>query len=749
MNDPVSAPTVPGKDSHIAGPHKGDNSLDPPGQDQPAESRPLLGRKPASAQHPATDPAPKSHPTPRPCPIPISSALLRADHKALEAYNCLHSNSPSRLWTISGVKAPHRHSYSQRTLLSLRPSASSPPNLPANLRRPCAPSHSIDVSLSPSTAHLSFADLSLSTSILQALRGLNFQKPSPVQLVVLPVARLGADVIVRAKSGTGKTLVYAIVAVEVSAIPSKDVINSLIIVPTRELARQVADLIIHLGQKKVIVLVGGSPEQHDIAKIASGARIAVCTPGRVLKLLQRGILDGSRVKMLVLDEVDKLIDGGMGDSVRDISSKFGIYVQTLAFSATLGGGVDVLLREVMREPKYFKVGNDRDETDHQGEFADSVLLAVQQRKLKANDKGIKRKARKKVAVLKQILQERPFGFCVVFLNDKNQCVSLAKEIKRWGHSCRCINANIAQSDRVRTMEAVKEGKIRVLVATDLISRGISIGTCDLVVHLDVPSDVATYLHRVGRAGRFGTHGLSILIWGTGDESRLKGLELGVGFMLEKYELSPNQNVLKAHPRKDQVVRKRDEVGTLVAANMTSSTEDAQERVTSLLPKDLQSPSKASINVHLKTGTANMDSSEKSKEADIIKASQTNSMEICPAPREEIEGIHETGDNRASGSRTREDDCMVIEGSSQDISDTNLNLHAVSQREDANNKTPRTEVEQQASVKRAKWTKAGVSEPISGNLSDKALQAYREGYMEGYRQASQVAKRLRKRLGLQL
>lgn len=480
-----------------------------------------------------------------------------------------HAHPASDVWTQP--LHPQRHVYGISFLLSLRhhrlfslspfdPIRRVPAHLPG-LSEPIATpenTRTADVLLSGPDAGLTFPDLALPPPILCALARQEITHPSPVQLRALPAARLGADVIVQAKSGTGKTLVFSIVAAEAAASSSTlQGPAALLIAPTRELAAQIARVTQSLcdgfeNSPHVSLFIGGCPEREDAARIVQQPpAVAVATPGRALALVQRGNLRVAAMKLLVLDEADRLLDGSLGDTVPRICEMLPMRKQTLAFSATYPAKLQVLLRKVMRNATHIQVQRRPEHSQEVGEkivgtaskntnTADpnqkAVLLGVRQRKMQVERDVSTDETRleAKTAALVALIQKNPFSFCIVFTNSKKRSKSVVDRLSRAGFASAHIHAGIRQLERTAIMKSAADGNLQVLVATDLLARGVDIDICDLVVHLDIPHDSATYLHRVGRAGRFGKLGLSVVIHESGDEAaELHAMEKGLGFSMTK------------------------------------------------------------------------------------------------------------------------------------------------------------------------------------------------------------------------
>lgn len=432
----------------------------------------------------------------------------------------------------------------------------------------CGVPRSRDVIPSGADEHTSFEDLSLSPAVLAGLQSAGFYRPSPVQIRGIPLGRLGIDMIAQAKSGTGKTLVFSVISLEtVLSMPREGSgVAVMILAPTRDIAAQIKDVLVHIGRSiepkvPIGLYIGGASIKSDEEGIRKYAPpIAVGTPGRVLDLLHRGVMDVSALRLLIIDEADRLLDGSFGTSVSSICSMLPRTKQVTTFSATYSLSLLQSLKSVMRAPQYVNLC-DWEESDRGGETsgvnfpkisrkslydADSgnarlpstgdpcpdhrsnnrwaVLRSVRQLAValgcsaqRANQDDGLQTALQKLNALVSILSRQPFGQAVVFLNDKT-CGRLVKgELCESGFAAVYTSGSEPQATRTASLEAMRKGNARVLVATDLIARGVDLPGCDLVVHLDVPSNSATYLHRVGRTGRFGSRGVSILLFYDGPE----------------------------------------------------------------------------------------------------------------------------------------------------------------------------------------------------------------------------------------
>lgn len=366
-----------------------------------------------------------------------------------------------------------------------------------------------DVRAASSGTALQFSDLLLSDAVLRGLsEGVaRAEQPSPVQLTAIPLARLGVDLIAQAKSGTGKTLVYVITALETllqhcggDAQPSSPLV--LVVAPTHELALQISDVLRRVGQfvaaLACVTVLGGVPIASDVAALAHGCSVVVGTPGRIQDLLcKQRALNVSALRLLVLDEADRLFDQQFLAPIKEIVARLPPTRQTLAFSATYSDASVARLTAVMREPQRVTLSS-----------GSPNLIGVRQVRVRVKASDDEFAAR--LDTLERWLQRLPFQQCVVFCSSYTRAQRVAQHACDAGWRAASIAGGLSQRDRERTMNAFRNGALNVLVSTDLTARGVDVDLINLVVQFDAPTNVATYFHRVGRAGRFGTYGASLL-----------------------------------------------------------------------------------------------------------------------------------------------------------------------------------------------------------------------------------------------
>lgn len=337
-----------------------------------------------------------------------------------------------------------------------------------------------------------FEDYKLKRELLMGIFELGFERPSPIQEESIPIALRGRDILARAKNGTGKTAAFLIPILEKIDHSSKR-IQALILVPTRELALQTAQVCKQLGKHldtQVLVTTGGTSLKDDIIRLQQLVHVVIATPGRILDLVEKGIADLSDCHMMVMDEADKLLSIEFQPVIEEIISKLGRPHQILLFSATFPILVKNFKEKHLNKP--FEIN-----------LMDELTL-----------KGITQfyayvEERQKVQCLNTLFSKLQINQSIIFCNSTNRVELLAKKITELGYSCFYIHAKMPQEDRNRIFHDFRSGKCRNLVCSDLFTRGIDIQAVNVVINFDFPKNSETYLHRIGRSGRFGHLGLAI------------------------------------------------------------------------------------------------------------------------------------------------------------------------------------------------------------------------------------------------
>jgi superfamily II DNA/RNA helicase len=357
-----------------------------------------------------------------------------------------------------------------------------------------------------------FAALGVSDDIVRALDERGIAAPFAVQALTIPDALAGRDVCGKAKTGSGKTLAFGIPIVERVGKAEANAPRGLVLVPTRELAVQVAKEMETLGadrDRSVLAVYGGTDMEKQIRDLAKAPDVIVATPGRLIDLLEREVIRLDAIEVVVLDEADRMADMGFLPQVEWLLRRVPSERQAMLFSATLDGEVDHVIRVHMKDPVRHEVVSDTvtvDDMEHR-------FLAVHQMD--------------KVKVTAAIAQgtER----CLVFVRTKRGADRLAEQLDKEGVKASPIHGDLRQSAREKALKDFSAGKLHVLVATDVAARGIHVDEIDVVVHFDPPEDHKTYLHRSGRTARAGTSGVvvTLVLWDQENEVRMLQKRLGL------------------------------------------------------------------------------------------------------------------------------------------------------------------------------------------------------------------------------
>ena len=363
--------------------------------------------------------------------------------------------------------------------------------------RPAAASAALEAALDEAARRpevtASFSELGLPAALIEALAGRGITAPFAIQTRALPDARAGRDVLGRAQTGSGKTLAFGLPVLarlhDVSARRTASAPRALVLVPTRELARQVAEELVPLARPLrlwVTTVYGGAPMGRQIDQLRRGADVVVATPGRLIDLMERGAISLDAIEVAVLDEADHMADLGFLPAVTQILDATPATRQTMLFSATLDRGVDRLVSRYLRDPAFHAVTQSFDAAAAMDHLVFNMT---------ASDK---------VTVAAEIAR-RP-ARTLFFVRTKHGADRLTTQLDRLGVEARALHGNLNQNQRHRALDAFASGNVRVLVATDVAARGIHVDDVDLVVHYDVPNDHKDYLHRSGRTARAGAAG---------------------------------------------------------------------------------------------------------------------------------------------------------------------------------------------------------------------------------------------------
>lgn len=363
-----------------------------------------------------------------------------------------------------------------------------------------------------STKGNEFEDYCLKRELLMGIFEMGWEKPSPIQEESIPIALSGRDILARAKNGTGKSGAYLIPLLERLDL-KKDNIQAMVIVPTRELALQVSQICIqvskHMGGAKVMATTGGTNLRDDIMRLDDTVHVVIATPGRILDLIKKGVAKVDHVQMIVLDEADKLLSQDFVQIMEDIILTLPKNRQILLYSATFPLSVQKFMNSHLQKPYEINL------------MEELTLKGVTQYYAYVTE-------RQKVHCLNTLFSRLQINQSIIFCNSSQRVELLAKKISQLGYSCFYIHAKMRQEHRNRVFHDFRNGLCRNLVCTDLFTRGIDIQAVNVVINFDFPKLAETYLHRIGRSGRFGHLGLAINLITYDDRFNLKSIEEQLG-----------------------------------------------------------------------------------------------------------------------------------------------------------------------------------------------------------------------------
>lgn len=387
-----------------------------------------------------------------------------------------------------------------------------------------------------------FAELGVSTPIVEALASHGITTAFPIQEMCLGLALEGRDVIGQAKTGTGKTLGFGIPLIQRIAAPTSEDYaqlpeaaqnkpQGLIVCPTRELALQVATDIEQAGAGlgiRVLSIYGGRAYEPQIDALRAGIDVIVGTPGRIIDLAGRGDLDLSHVRELVLDEADEMLDMGFLPDVEKIVALVPTNRQTMLFSATMPGQIIALARRYMNQPTHMRAIDPGDDS--------ATVDAIEQHVWRAHPMD-------KVELLARVLQAKGRGLTMIFTRTKRKAQKITDDLTERGFAVGSVHGDLGQGAREQALRAFRSGKVDVLVATDVAARGIDVDGVTHVINYECPDDEKTYLHRIGRTGRAGASGVAVTLVDWEDIARWqmidRALKLPFKDPLETYSTSPH------------------------------------------------------------------------------------------------------------------------------------------------------------------------------------------------------------------
>ncbi|MEX5269329.1 DEAD/DEAH box helicase [Kocuria sabuli] len=401
----------------------------------------------------------------------------------------------------------------------------------------------INTPSAPGTAEehtTTFAELGIDPRVLATLDEVGYENPTPIQAATIPALLAGNDVVGLAQTGTGKTAAFAVPALsrlaELSDVNgvSRDT-QVLVLAPTRELALQVGEAFSsyagHLEDFTVLPVYGGSPYGPQLAGLRRGAQVVVGTPGRVIDHLKKGSLDLSHLQYVVLDEADEMLRMGFAEDVEEILSQTPVEKQVALFSATMPPAIRKIAKQYLRDPQEIAV---KGKTTTGTNTRQRYLQVMGSHKMEA---------------MTRILEVGDYDGVIVFVRTKAATEEVADRLKARGYAAAAINGDIPQNMRERTVEALREGKIDVLVATDVAARGLDVERISLVVNYDIPHDTESYVHRIGRTGRAGRSGEAILFMTPREKYLLRAIEKATRQPVELMRMPSTEDVNRT--RKDK------------------------------------------------------------------------------------------------------------------------------------------------------------------------------------------------------
>jgi ATP-dependent RNA helicase DeaD len=398
-----------------------------------------------------------------------------------------------------------------------------------------------------------FAAFGLSEPLLAGLEAIGFREPSPIQKAAIPELLLGRDLVGQAQTGTGKTAAFGLPLLE-RIDPDQRSPQVLVLTPTRELALQVAEAISSYATRlrgvRVLAIYGGADFREQIQQLRRGVQIVVGTPGRVMDHMRQSTLDLSQLRSLVLDEADEMLRMGFIDDVEWVLEQLPEQRQVVLFSATMPTEIRRISQRYLRQPAEITI---------RPKAADS--RRIRQRFLMVN-------APQKLEALERVLEAERSEGTIIFARTKAITLSVAESLEQRGHEVAVLNGDVPQAQRERTIERLRDGRIDVLVATDVAARGLDVERVSLVINYDIPFDSEAYVHRIGRTGRAGRSGDAILFITPRERRFIGGLERATGQPIEPMEV-PSNAVINQH--------RLDLLHQRLSSALTSSSGSERER----------------------------------------------------------------------------------------------------------------------------------------------------------------------------
>jgi ATP-dependent RNA helicase DeaD len=371
-----------------------------------------------------------------------------------------------------------------------------------------------------------FGALELSDPVRRAVWEMGYRQPSPIQVLAVPQLLAGKDCVGQAQTGTGKTAAFGIPIVE-RVDPTKRQVQAIILLPTRELCRQVAIELEKLGKYRdlsVLAVYGGEGMDRQLRALQSGVHVVVGTPGRVQDHIWRGTLRLDDVRIAVLDEADEMLDVGFAEDIERILRNVPTARQTALFSATIPSFIHTLVRRYLKDPEWVST------VDHSQPATARIPKEIRQNYVHVAERD------KLAAVEELVKSEKGYSRVLVFRRMKISVDRLTEQMKRKGYSARALHGDLPQGERNRVLEDFRSGRIQFLVATNVAARGLDIKDVSHVLNFDLPETPEEYVHRIGRTGRAGKEGTAISFVAEWDLDAFEAIKLHVGNVLEERQL---------------------------------------------------------------------------------------------------------------------------------------------------------------------------------------------------------------------
>ena len=371
---------------------------------------------------------------------------------------------------------------------------------------------------------MKFSDLKLTRQYFNAIDDLGFTDVTPVQQKAIPPILAGQDVVAVAQTGTGKTAAYMLPVLKRLNYAQGESIRGLILVPTKELVLQVEEMSLALAKYtdlRITAVYGGIGWKAQAEKIESGTDVLIATPGRFKELYYKGVINTKKIQVLVLDEADKMMDMGFINQLRDILEVIPVKRQNLLFSATFNQKVEELSHEFLEFPTKIEIAETATTADDIEQYSYEL----------SNE-------RSKIEFLKELLSdEEVFTRVLVFVRSKNTVENIAKYVARKTETeIKTLHSNKGQNTRINSMQAFKNGEVRILIATDVASRGIDVTGVSHVINFDVPRNYEDYVHRIGRTGRAKMSGIAISFVNKAERYHIKNIEKLIRKPIERRSL---------------------------------------------------------------------------------------------------------------------------------------------------------------------------------------------------------------------